>query len=527
MPLNDIEINVVKQSEINSNVASYRSKLNDAWHEHTKAEQEKEVRNRLTIAMAGWDRSNPRPARPIPPAGSRPHARFNGRTGFTDYSADYYEKIKPWEQYDRNFSEYDNYSDRRKSEEYRKKSSLTSEVKAEYNKKFDKVWDAPGNLKEHFKEQITKVADAIAPKILVRHPWLDLILFKDCLNTAIDVYIFDFNLSVLKSSVDINYLNEHRPKVTIPASTIKEYAVKRAINIYPLSKSLDQFKIPSLELPGCKTNAKEKLLLGSGISRIDAYRLLCNTYSDSDVEKSKTSSVEKLFGFPIRPTSCTKYAPVHHSELGHIFEETSISLRDLASTCTSAIGGAVTCKEKDRLEIVLVNIGEEESPAWVCVNKEPSGSWVCYLPESLSIDTTKEKLRGFNKIGSIRYQTVDCATNTWQNSYGIAEEQVWQYVLFGRVLPFCHKVRIGQTTVSGEYCSNAVNSYRRDVSLDRLVEEVSVRVYPESEIAENAKQALIHGSPYYNIKTNAGIFSAKRTYKFQSVFDESYTHIEY
>ena len=82
--------------------------------------------------------------------------------------------------------------------------------------------------------------------------------------------------------------------------------------------------------------------------RYDLYRLLKKTYEGSFKAKTLSNGVVS-----------TAMAPLHHTELPHL-----------------------TLAEWNHFETILLNIGAEEAPEWVLLDKK-KGDWTIYAPPGL------------------------------------------------------------------------------------------------------------------------------------------------
>ncbi len=130
--------------------------------------------------------------------------------------------------------------------------------------------------------------------------------------------------------------------------------------------------------------------------RYDLYRLLKKTYEGSFKAKKLSNGVVS-----------TAMAPLHHTELPHLTPEEWINF-----------------------ETILLNIGAEEDPEWVLLDKK-KGDWTIYAPPGL-----ENRCQGIPGLSEFQFQEVNHVSHT------IYSDVIdWHAVLLSRVLPWCRSIQ--------------------------------------------------------------------------------------
>lgn len=309
-------------------------------------------------------------------------------------------------------------------------------------------WES--RLKTGFETKLTEALTIIGEKFIRRYSWCSdnnllysfLIMIRERLLEPVKNPLYRKGFAVYELTID---------QLT-KFAVISDADIDILISAYPYSQ--ENFRqLIGLRLPSVSTKVLDTTQC---ISRLDLYRLLNTNYSD------KTLSIST--GELGREGKVTRYAPMRLDELP--------KLRPT---------------EKAAFECLLVNVNSSETDtSWVLLNKV-DGRWQCYIPAGYDPgpiqDTINRSLGGATPVAFI---PVDYLGNTWQNELAIPSEKIWQYVLLGRVLPYCHQIRGRRADIAG-----GLESFRATVPVDRLFEMVGPYLYSEATKASSAKSALL------------------------------------
>ena len=236
--------------------------------------------------------------------------------------------------------------------------------------------------------------------VLARHPWLRFeelsaqeSLKNIFLRRTLEYLLFDLleDKPAKAKKWDNILIN---PQMQFKWGAINLQSLAGQIEGYPLSDAnfYNDRPLPSyLELP-----------FSQSPMRYDLYRLLKKTYEGSFKAKTLSNGVVS-----------TAMAPLHHTELPHL-----------------------TLAEWNHFETILLNIGAEEAPEWVLLDKK-KGDWTIYAPPGL-----ENRCQGIPGLPDFQFQRVNHVSHT------VYSEVIdWHAVLLSRVLPWCRSTQAHKPTL--------------------------------------------------------------------------------
>lgn len=274
------------------------------------------------------------------------------------------------------------------------KSRLTDQLRKEASDKFLDCWTQ--YIEPQISVQYDKLHTQIESQLLDRHPWLSLEVESEQL-TIKNLFLSETLQDLLFKLLD-NKPQSARDWKNIGISTDTKLSwqiINQATNNeitckiegYPLSE------------PKFYNNRSLPNFLSSPLTlaptRYDIYRLLKKAYTEKFTPKKLTNNI-----------ICTKIAPLNFKELSKL-----------------------DSKEWAYFDTILVNIGVEEGPEWVLLNKK-NEKWTLYVPDFLK-DKAQDKLINLPELQNINIYNVDHS-----NCNDIFD---WHAVLLSRVLPWSQK----------------------------------------------------------------------------------------
>lgn len=269
----------------------------------------------------------------------------------------------------------------------RKKKALTEAATTE----FGTYWD---NLFQDLSQQYDIFYGIADEHVLARHPWLSeeqpsnqASLKTIFLRKTLEHLLFDLlEDKPQKAKAWTQILIT--PHMRFRWAALNPTSLAKQIEGYPLSDPnfYNDRPLPSyLEAP-----------LDHAPMRYDLYRLLKKTYEKSFKEKTLKNGVLS-----------TAMAPLHHTELKHL-----------------------TPDEWENFETMLLNVGEEEEPEWVLLDKK-KGSWTIYTPSFL-----ENRCQNIPALQALQFHEV---THLGHTVYSDLID--WHAVLLSRVLPWCRQTQ--------------------------------------------------------------------------------------
>ena len=269
----------------------------------------------------------------------------------------------------------------------RKRKALTEEA----SRDFEACWSHVANGVAQQYDIFHQIAE---DAVLARHPWLRFeepstqeSLKNIFLRRTLEHLLFDLlEDKPAKAKKWGNILIN--PEKQFKWGAINHRSLADQIEGYPLSDPnfYNDRPLPSyLELP-----------FSQSPMRYDLYRLLKKTYEGSFKAKTLSNGVVS-----------TAIAPLHYNELRHL-----------------------TSEEWNNFETILLNIGAEEDPEWVLLDKK-KGNWTIYAPPSL-----ENRCQGIPGLSEFQFQGVNHVSHT------VYSEVIdWHAVLLSRVLPWCRSTQ--------------------------------------------------------------------------------------
>jgi hypothetical protein len=326
------------------------------------------------------------------------------------------------------------------------RENITKKYKKTYS---DVYWNsAKYNLADRFAKQIDAFKpDQILDGFLARHPWLaeeikrveKSYFYKDFSNTL----AYKFMLPLIKKAMN-ELESPHQSSWTW--SSVETLLIGKAqwaklddrhvgdqIEGYPLSEIQRFYHSGSPQLVSEVESISSAVRDGSAhldfinhtLKRVDVFRHIAKMYADKAIAENKGG------------IDVTKMAPFIANELI-----------------------LLSPAQLNHLETMLVNIGAEESPLWICLSKSNySTQWDAYVP-AIYQRAAEASLAQFKLKATVTIKTVDYAENVKQNDIeGLNETATWHSILFGRVLPW--------TQNKG---SSTLTNYRDKVPVSLLLE---------------------------------------------------------
>lgn len=327
-----------------------------------------------------------------------------------------------------------------------KKSSITHEIDSKYKKQFATgEWSTPWDA---------SLANLISIKLksfnlpshlnilLQQYPWL----IEELKNSSSSIYenfsafrttlayecIFQFFKAELFRDCYYNYENAVKAIRSVKTQSnaddlsLENRFIKH-IEDYPIKNIREVYQKPRR----MKALEDEPNLLEAPLRRLDVYRFLTSEYHSTTQYYSGSRYLEKI-GLQI--------APFIADELTRISEQLI-----------------------KNLQIIIVNIGTEAAPQWICLRKDIN-AWTAFIPAHFDAELIKQKLAPFieKQKCTINYEVVDYTNNSRPSDIeGIAELTQWHAVLFNRVLPFCNQNQVAD-----------IKDYRASIPVDILLQHL-------------------------------------------------------
>lgn len=302
-------------------------------------------------------------------------------------------------------------------------SRVTKQLKDEYNTKFCACWDACIGA------QIANQYDIIYAEtenlLLNRHPWLR----SEGISTQsrlMDVFLSE-NIQEL-----LFKLLKDKPRF---ASDWDDMQVSETstfawddLAAFPKIKDGLKYKIEGYPLSNSKfydDRVLSSFLLSPftmSPSRYDIYRLLKSTYQDKFKPQKLTNNIY-----------CTKIAPLHIDELSSL------------EPCEWA-----------HLDSIILNIGTEDEPEWVLLDKK-NGNWSLYTNDSL-LEKFQEQSSGIQALANINICNIA--------HVNCKNPEDWHAVLLSRVLPWTQINQANKPTLE-----NFRNNIPVELLLQNTIEE--------------------------------------------------------
>ncbi|MGL5741403.1 MAG: hypothetical protein ACRCXC_02055 [Legionella sp.] len=408
-------------------ISDMQDTLQQRWMDEKASDIQREVTEEVSRQKKQWARTHAASAHDIQHPG--PYQKF---VKFEGYMVD-----EDTIRYNINISEY----------------TINQTILGKYEKAFlDDYWNSP---KHNLKGLISAQYDALQPekildRFLARHPWLEEELIRvsrSWMGDYASLIAYRFLSPIMQTA--LNKLDSPRQtswtwaRVTallagrVTWSTLDETELKANIEGYPLSSMSSFYYTGSPQLGSAQEAIQSaqrdpregKKLLNHSLRRVDVFRHIVQTYPGSSYSQKQRNGID-----------CPEMSPFIAEEL------TQLSAPQLA-----------------RLKTMLVNIGTEKLPIWVCLHKPNPGvhnQWNVYVPASLQAEALR-KLDAFkNKLNlNITSLIVDFTENAKQNNIeDLTETTMWHAVLFHRVLPWTQNK------------TGTLASYRHNVPVSLLLE---------------------------------------------------------
>lgn len=386
-------------------------------------------------------------------------------------------KTNPYKDIDVN-TDVNEYSIRHEMNEKYKQDYLTNHWSSKHNSLFD-----------FFSKQIEKLnLEELYSKLIKRHPWIDdeframsqdhpsIIILQ---NSLAYKFLYPLMLNSLHDLAPSPYNKDqwiweyvvHLRSSNTQWSSINELLLTQQIQGFPLSDISNFYytNYPLLMTEETRLdNIVDKNILNYRFNRIDMYRYLARYFSKNTI----AIQVDNISITPIAPFLYNELETLSKSELKH-------------------------------LETMLVNIGSEYDPYWICLDKSGAfNHWVAYIPTIEAEHLAKQRLKAFSeKSYKITYQTVDFATNSQQNNLdALSEHDKWHATLLARVVPWCIEKRRKNIDFK---------SYRHNIPVSLFVEYAfKACLHETSSYRDKLNNAFIKRAPFSN-QTFQHLFEAK------------------
>lgn len=265
----------------------------------------------------------------------------------------------------------------------RKKQELTEAAAEE----FDGFWI---NVANDISQQYEIFYTAAEESMLTRHPWI-----KDEQESS-QISLKDIFLRQTLEHLLFDLLENKPPKATTWENIAIDPSMRftwQAINPQSLAKQIEGYPLSDPKF------YDDRLLptyvqapFSQSPQRYDLYRLIKKNYEASFKPKKLANGVVS-----------TAMAPLHHTELAQL-----------------------TPDEWNNFETIILNIGQEEDPEWVLLDKK-KGNWTVYAPSFL-----ESRCRNITELADFQF------TEVRHLSHIVYDEKIdWHAVLLSRVLPWC------------------------------------------------------------------------------------------
>ena len=330
-------------------------------------------------------------------------------------------------------------------------------ITQEYSIQFDAYWN--NNINQNIITQFDYLYNHIKSKLCDRHPWLE----KETQSSTSNLSLIDNFLSLhLKSMLFESLDNKDtllsatteqssktsrswssiliKPDTTFSWTPIDDRLLANDIQSYPLTD-------PSFyDLRPLPTFLRDPF--NKSPMRYDIYRIIKKNYNDKFQPVTLSNGI-----------TSTKFAPLHHTELEKL-----------------------SPLEWSNFETILINLGDEDSPKWVLLNKK-EGKWTLYAPDFLQKDCEALK----RQITDLNTCTIVEIKHNPNTVYSKTID--WHAVLLSRVLPWSQLKSNTQT----------VDDYRSNIPIELLLQntiESSCLTAPgHVNVVAKSKKAFAHRYP--------------------------------
>ncbi|WP_367608266.1 hypothetical protein [Legionella sp. W05-934-2] len=329
---------------------------------------------------------------------------------------------------------------------WNEKETIRSRIRLEYSSRFDN--SVKPELENQWKKKV-KDANFVGEleRFYQRHPWLSSLANQTHQQSLSYKYIKSIIQNTLKHKSDY-YDNHWRldnldgiPSIRWPRFDHNKF--QKRLHDYPLKKLIknkfDLFSsLPSLN----KAWPTLQDPTAYRFSRLDIYRLL---FQHFNIQRGGYVSPQATY-----PTvEGQKVACVMPVELNELDQLDEIS--------------------KSHCHSWLINIGDTNKPFWIFLDKHQNTNTL-YVPSNLTTDPTfitkLNTIREVFPVNAVVEIENDCGT-----SYAhLPKDQIWQYQLFARVLPYC--IKSNRT--------EHLDTYRNNISLNHLIAYVWESLLPIS-----------------------------------------------